>query len=118
MKAVVFKEGTELFEVEVLDTFTSKARGLMFSSRARPFLFKFTREATLENTIHSLFCPAFDAVFLDAEKRVTQVVYDLGRVRKRIVKPREPALFLLELPCGLARKHGLRRGDRLEFREE
>jgi uncharacterized membrane protein (UPF0127 family) len=80
--------------------------------RFAPLLFDFGRSARSANSIHSFFCPAFDAVFLDAGKRVTQI--ETIRPNGFFV-PARPSRFLIELPAGAAEKFGLASGVRLAW---
>ena len=107
MKTVISKS------YELCDDFFSRARGLMFRrSFERPLIFIFPNESRL-NAIHSFFVFfEFDAVFLDARKRVVDV---RERVRPftPFIVPSRPAKYLIEMPAGMGRKVAV--GDVLEF---
>lgn len=78
----------------------------MFSNRVRePLLFVLSTPRRF--AIHSLFCPPFDAVFLDADCRVI----DVFSVRSAClwIQPRREALFLIEGPPGFCA--GLKEGQ-------
>ncbi|MFH1056985.1 MAG: DUF192 domain-containing protein [Candidatus Micrarchaeota archaeon] len=111
-KVRVRKNGRLLWTVFLAESFAEKTSGLMFKKSALPFLFDFGREATLSNSIHSFFCPSFDAVFLDSGKKVVSI---FPRVRpfKPLVYSKVPARFLLELPPGEAGK--VKKGDKLDW---
>ncbi len=86
---------------KVQTTFFQKAHGLMFAKRVDvPLLFDFGFSA--KHAIHSLFCPPFDAVFLDAEGRVV----DLSEVRsvKFWITPKKDARYLIEAKIGFAKR--------------
>ena len=95
-------------------SFFAKFLGLMFRRKAVPLLFVFDSEARERNAIHSFFCPPFEAVFLDGEKRIVGVVRGITPWRPAIF-PKKPFAYLLELPVGGAR--GLKEGDALAWKE-
>ncbi len=102
-----------LFKAKLADSSFEKTRGIMFSSaRFEPLLFDFGRLARAANSVHSLFCPAFDAVYLDERKRVTQCA---AIAPWRFFASNAPSRFLIELPAGAAKRFGLRRGVKLEW---
>ena len=91
----------------------TKFSGLMFACEAKPLLFDFGRSATIANGIHSFFCPKFDAVFLDENKKITEV---FPRIRPyRFITPAKKCRYLLELPPGSAEKFKLGPGIKLSF---
>ena len=102
-----------LFKARLADSSAKKARGIMFSSPAfAPLLFDFGRAGRNANSIHSFFCPVFDAVYLDSDKRVTQAV----TIRPwRFFVPSCASRFLIELPEGEAKRFGLRNGVKLDW---
>ena len=102
-----------LFKARLADSSAKKARGIMFSSPAfAPLLFDFERCSRRANSIHSFFCPVFDAVYLDARKRVTQI----AAIRPwRFFVPSRASRFLIELPEGEAKRFGLRNGVKLDW---
>ena len=101
---------------ELAGSFLDKLRGLMFRKKIeKPLLFVFKNESRSLAAIHSFFVFfPFDAVFLDARKRVVDI-------RERVppftplILPRAPSKFLLEMKAGDARAKKLRVGDRLEW---
>ncbi len=91
---------------KVLRTFRQQLWGLMFSPRVRePLLFVLS--APRRFAIHSLFCPPFDAVFLDADSRVIDVF--AVRSIQLSIRPRREALYLIEGPPGFG--SGLKEGQ-------
>lgn len=99
-----------LFSCRDAKTFFPKLKGIMFSERDfAPILFRFNRESRESNAIHSFFCPRFDAVFIDAGKRVVGVIPRIEPFRP-VIFPRKPFRYLIELPEGTAARKGLREG--------
>ena len=92
------------------DTPAKKTLGIMFKKKFAPLLFDFGQSARLQNSIHSMFCPEFDAVFLDAAKRVTEV----RKVKPwSFLAPAKPAKYLIEVPPGEGKR--VRPGQRLSW---
>jgi len=93
-------------------TFTEKLVGIMFKKKLeKPMLFFFSRKASFENSIHSLFCfVTFDAIFLDENRKIVQT---------QTVKPftlnitPKPSLYLIEAPEGSVKKFKLKKGVKL-----
>jgi len=105
--------GRVLFKARRADSSARKARGIMFNGpRFEPLLFDFGRSARGANSIHSFFCPVFDAVYLDEGKRVT----DVATIPPwRFFVPCAPSRFLIELPEGEAKRLGLTKGVKLSW---
>ncbi len=110
---VVTRGNRRVFKARLADSLFSKARGIMLSApRFKPLLFDFGRSARAANSVHSFFCPVFDAVFLDECKRVTQA----ESVRPwRFFVPAAASRFLIELPEGEAKRFGLVKGAALSW---
>ena len=91
---------------KVLRTFWQQVHGLMFSKKVdEPLLFVLPEPRRF--AIHSMFCPPFDAVFLDAHCRVIDTF--AVRSTQLSIRPRREALFLIEGPPGFAQ--GLKEGQ-------
>lgn len=88
--------------------FATQFIGLMFSREVKqPLLF----HGKGRISIHSFFCPVFDAVFLDKKCQV---------VKALTVEPWNPliavnAFHLLELPPGTIVKYKIQKGDLLTW---
>ncbi|HEV8289877.1 MAG TPA: DUF192 domain-containing protein [Candidatus Norongarragalinales archaeon] len=96
---------------EACDTPLKRAKGLLFrASFEKPLLFN---DFPKYESIHSFFCPPFDAVFLDEDKKITQVFNNV--LANRLVTPSRPSAFLIETPAGDARRKHLRVGMRLQW---
>ncbi len=82
--------------------------GLMFSGKVtKPLLFYGNGRIS----IHSFFCPFFEAVFLDKNGKIVKVCK---------VAPWTPlvaanAFFLFEMPSGTVSKFKLKKGDELQW---
>lgn len=102
-----------LWRAKVLSTHAEITRGIIgCSPEFEPALFIFPRSARWRNSIHSLFCPPFDALFLSEQFFVVDAV----RVKpfNPLVSPRARAKFLIELPAGEASRKRVVVGDELK----
>jgi uncharacterized membrane protein (UPF0127 family) len=65
--------------------------------------------------IHTCFCFfAIDAVFLDSDRRVVQMLCNI-RPWKLFIKPSRPARYFIETLAGEARKKNIHIGDLVVF---
>lgn len=108
----VKKGGKLLWNCKVCETILQKMKGLMFRKSATPLLFVFETEATTANSIHSFFCPRFDAVFLSASKEIVDLRQNIAPWNPWIA-PKKAAKYLIELPANGAKK--VRIGEKLDF---
>lgn len=83
--------------------------GLMFTKRAsKPLLF--TGNGRI--SIHSFFCPPFEAVFLDKNGGIVK----LCRVEPSTPLVAANAFYLFEMPLGTIKKFKLKKGDKLQWK--
>jgi uncharacterized membrane protein (UPF0127 family) len=84
----------------LLETPGERASGLMFKGSASiPLAIPFPTTGRRRNALHSLFCPVFDAIFLDASGRVVDVQARVKPNRLLIV-PAMPCKLVLEVAPG------------------
>jgi len=101
-----------LIDYELADTALKRAMGIMFRGRVkRPMLFVFPYPGRI--SIHSFFCPRFDAVFLDERKRVTETYENIRA--GRLIAPKWMAAYLVEFPPNTVSKEGIRKGMTVSF---
>lgn len=82
--------------------------GLMFQTKvAVPLLFK----ANGFIAIHSFFCPEFDAVFLNAKRKIVKAQAVEPWTKRLACK----AFFLFEFPPGTIKRFKLKKGDELQW---
>ena len=82
--------------------------GLMFRATfSTPLLFNGNDRIV----IHSFFCPEFDAVFLNKQRRIVKLV----KVKPWTPKIAASAVFLFECPAGTIEKFKLRNGSELQW---
>lgn len=99
--------------IEVCDTFHSRARGLMFRKKAVPLLFEFDTPA--RHAIHSFFVLfEFDAIYLDENWKVVDIFEHIQSFCP-FISPTSHVKYLLELPCGMIKKVSAKKGDEIKI---
>lgn len=89
--------------------------GIMFKDKNFiPLIFIFPKESILLPTIHSFFCPPFDAVYLDKNKKVVDF-YENVPPFKLSISPKFPSKYLIEAPVGFISKNKIKKGVLIEF---
>jgi len=88
-------------KTEVADTTWKKFKGLMLKSKPKPMLFVFKRSS--RHSFHTCFMRfPIDFVFMDENKKVVEIHENVKPWR--FVRPQTPAMYVLELPAGTAKK--------------
>ena len=101
-----------LTNYELADSMFKRALGIMFRERiSRPMLFVFPYTGRI--SIHSFFCPLFDAVFLDSRKRVIEIHERIPP--GRMITSDGQSRYLIELPPGAAARMRLKKGTVIKF---
>ncbi len=116
---VTFPDGT-VIRVEIASDDATRAQGLMYRDSLPPntgmlFLFAQTGEYPfwMKNTLIPL-----DMVWIDEAQRVAHVKYDVPPCKADpcpSYPPNAPARFILEVPAGVARQHGIVAGSQLKI---
>jgi uncharacterized protein len=101
---------------ELADTPWKKTKGIMLRKKLeKPVLFVLEEESKSRAAIHSFFCLIkFDCIFLDANKKVVDIVENIGPNRPYI-PPKAKAKYFIECIGGDAKRLGIRIGERLEW---
>jgi uncharacterized membrane protein (UPF0127 family) len=113
---VVTREGNFKFRVELADTPETQARGLMYRMSlpaAGGMLFDFGAPKPVAMWMKNTYVP-LDIIFLNASGHVVDVAESLRPLSTTIIQGREPALAVLELQGGTAKRIGLGIGDYVE----
>jgi hypothetical protein len=112
---IVTASGSHKFSVEVMRDDSQRARGLMyrrFMPEDRGMLFDFKREEPVSMWMKNTYL-SLDMVFIDRTGRVVNVAENTEPLSERIIPSGAPAYAVLELNAGIARRIGLKVGDRL-----
>ena len=115
---LITDSGEHVFDVELAETAAQKARGLMFR-RSLPdnagMIFPYTppQEATMwmKNTYISL-----DMVFIRADGRVHRIEAGTEPFSEAVISSNGEVTAVLEIKAGIARKIGLKPGDKVVYR--
>jgi uncharacterized membrane protein (UPF0127 family) len=104
-----------VFKVWLADTPSRQAQGLMFVRslpQMRGMLFVYPQPMTIGMWMKNTYIP-LDMVFIDAQGRVLQVVEQTTPHSLTTIESRSPALAVLEIGGGEARRLGIRAGQRV-----
>jgi uncharacterized membrane protein (UPF0127 family) len=112
------RAGQQHVKVEIARTEPERARGLMYRQKLEPgrgmiFLFEYPQRLTfwMKNTYIPL-----DMIFIGADKRVVYVEENAEPLTTSARGPTdEDSQFVLEVPGGWARAHGVERGVACTF---
>lgn len=112
---VVTQGGEHTFQVEVARTDEQRARGLMFRRfmpADRGMLFDFKTEQPVMMWMRNTYIP-LDMIFLTRDGRVINVAENTEPLSERTIASAAPAFAVLEVNAGVARRIGLKPGDRI-----
>jgi uncharacterized membrane protein (UPF0127 family) len=112
---LVTASGEHVFKVEVMRTDEQRARGLMFRKHLpadRGMLFDFKAEQRVSMWMRNTYIP-LDMVFIARDGTVVNVAQDTEPLSERTIPSAGPALAVLEVNAGVARRIGLKAGDRV-----
>lgn len=108
--------GDYAFNVEVVDTPETRAKGLMFRQSLAPdagMLFDFGREQPVAFWMQNTFIP-LDMIFIAADGEVKTIHVNAVPHDTTSIPSQVPVQFVLEIPGGRAKEIGLEPGDRIE----
>jgi uncharacterized protein len=103
--------------VELARTPDEQARGLMFRRElpeGRGMLFLFEREEIRRFWMKNTLIP-LDMIFLDGKRQIVGVEENTVPHDEESRGPDDPAQYVLEVPAGYTRRHGLGPGARASF---
>jgi uncharacterized membrane protein (UPF0127 family) len=117
-EVVLTAPGGELrVKVEIARSEPERQRGLMFRQSladGRGMLFLFERPDRLKFWMKNTYIP-LDMLFLDAQRRVIFIEENAEPLTLNPRGPEGDAQFVLEVPGGWARKHGIQPGVQARF---
>jgi uncharacterized membrane protein (UPF0127 family) len=108
--------GARALEVEVARDEAARERGLMYRRHLpenRGMLFDFGHEQTVLMWMKNTYIP-LDMIFISRDGRVTHIEENAEPLSEAIISSHGPAFAVLEVNAGLAKKLGLKPGDRVE----
>jgi uncharacterized membrane protein (UPF0127 family) len=105
--------GAHEFRVEVAETTSQRARGLMYR-REMPqdhgMLFDFHHETPVMMWMKNTYLP-LDMIFVSRQGIVTHVAPDTTPLSEDVISSGGPAYAVIELNAGVAKRIGLKAGD-------
>ena len=104
------------FQVEVMRTPETRARGLMHRNHLpedRGMLFDFGRIEPVAMWMQNTYIP-LDMLFIRADGTIVRIAQRTEPLSTRSIHSGEPVLSVLEINGGLSEKLGIRAGDRIE----
>lgn len=110
--------GVRTFQVEVVDTPETRARGLMFRKslpRSQGMLFDFKTEQPAGFWMENTYIP-LDIIFIRADGSIESIAANATPLSRQVLESRGPVLGVLEINGGLAAELGIRPGDRVRHR--
>lgn len=112
---IVTASGEHAFMVEVARTDEQRARGLMFRQSMpidRGMLFDFKTEQPVMMWMRNTYI-SLDMIFITRDGVVINIAENTEPLSERTIPSARPAFAVLELNAGVARKIGLKPGDRI-----
>ncbi len=103
------------FQVEVVDTPETRARGLMYRTELAPdagMLFVFERPADVGFWMRNTYIP-LDMIFIDRHARVVHIHHRAQPHDETMISPGQPITHVLEINGGLSEALGIEPGHRM-----
>ena len=111
------RAGEQHVKVEVARSGPEREHGLMFRQKldgGRGMVFLFERPEKLKFWMRNTYIP-LDMIFIGADKHVVYVEENAEPLTLQSRGPEEDTQFVLEVPGGWARAHGVERGVTVRF---
>lgn len=112
---IASKTGVHAFTVELADSDTERAKGLMFRRElpeGRGMLFDFHRDQEVSFWMQNTYIP-LDMIFIRRDGTIARIAENTEPLSTRIVPSQGPVRAVLEVIGGTARKLGIEPGDRV-----
>lgn len=113
---IVSASGRHAFQVEVMRTPETRARGLMHRNSMpadHGMLFDFARVEPVAMWMQNTYIP-LDMLFIRADGTVARIAQRTEPLSTRTIPSGEPVLSVLEINGGIAEKLGIKAGDKVE----
>jgi uncharacterized membrane protein (UPF0127 family) len=112
---IASKTGVHAFTVELADSDTERAKGLMFRRElpeGRGMLFDFHRDQEVSFWMQNTYIP-LDMIFIRGDGRILRIAENTEPLSTRLIPSGGPVRAVLEVIAGTARKLGIAPGDRV-----
>lgn len=110
------ESGEHVFNVEVVDTPESRAKGLMYVQELADdagMLFDFEQERLVSFWMRNTFIP-LDMIFIGADGEIKNIHVNARPHDETSIPSAAPVQFVLEIPGGRSVELGIEAGDRVE----
>ena len=114
---VATKSGERSFTVEIANTPSQRARGLMFRtqlSERHGMLFDFGRDQEVRMWMKNTLIP-LDMIFIQSDGRIHRIEQNTEPESLRLISSNGSVRAVLEMSAGTSKKYGLAPGDRVIF---
>ncbi len=92
----------------IVRNFWSKFRGQMFRKEILPMIFEFNKEQKVD--LHSFFVKKpIDLIFVNSAWEVVEMEHEF--MPRKLYRPKEKAMYVLELPAGTIARTNTEVGD-------
>jgi hypothetical protein len=118
---VIFPDGFTV-HVELATNDETRAQGLMFRDQLRPatgMLFVFPNDGEYPFWMKNTLIP-LDMIWIDSYRHIAHVASDVPPCKAdpcASYPPNAPARYVLEVAAGVAKQHGLKKGDVLRMED-
>jgi uncharacterized membrane protein (UPF0127 family) len=109
------QSGTHTFDVELVNTDATRARGLMFRRelpKGQGMLFDFGREQEISMWMENTYIP-LDMIFIKADGRILSIAENTEPLSRTVIPSGGPIKGVLEVIAGTTLRLGLRPGDQV-----
>ena len=115
--SVTGQAGTSHFNVEIADTASARATGLMCRralAEDAGMLFIYPRPQVVKMWMKNTSIP-LDILFVDADHRIVKIATNAAPLRQERIDSGTPVTMALELPAGTVERRSIRVGDSLHL---
>jgi len=116
--AIATQSGREVvFQVEVVDTPAKRELGLQYRKELgsdRGMIFLFATEAPQSFWMKNTPIP-LDMIFINRDRKIVGIVEQAAPYSLESRSVATPSQYVLEINGGLAKRHGIKAGDRVRF---
>lgn len=116
---IIKKDGEKIeLNVQVADTFNARAQGLMFVKELgenEGMLFIFEREEMRKMWMENTYIP-LDMLFVNSDKVIFNFKENAKPLSREMIYSVGPALYVVEFNAGFVKRHGIKPGDKIDFK--
>ena len=108
------KGGRVVFDCEIAGTPWKKFKGIMFKRAFKPLFFDFGKDTKAGCALHTFFMlKTIDILFINSEQTIVEI--KTTKPWKPLIKPKDQARYVLELPHGMGKKFKAQAKAQIKF---